>query len=95
MYSSLAIATVANIAAETFAKNLNVIMADIAFGRDESRPSVYIIKKANACLLSLYRRYPKYFNTSSWPDGMMNNLKEKNYGLLLTTITLLKGVIEI
>ena len=95
VYSSLAISTVANIAAETFAKNLNQVISDIAFGRDETRPSIYVIKKANACLLSLYRRHPKYFNTASWPDGIAKNLREKNYGLLLTSVTLLKGLVEI
>ena len=85
VYESLALSTVANIAAEEFARSLSKPVQRLAFAVDY-RPSYFIQKKACLCLYSLFKKDPdRMFDREAWADAFENELlTQKNYGLLLS-----------
>ena len=56
---------------------------------------IYVRKKACLCLLSFLRRHKQLYDREKWLTGMQNLLRCNNYGLLLSTMALLKGTIRI
>lgn len=46
-------------------------------------------------MLSFLRRHKQLYDREKWLTGMQNLLRCNNYGLLLSTMALLKGTIRI
>eukprot|EP00216_Chloropicon_sp_CCMP2111_P002302 CAMPEP_0198244466 /NCGR_PEP_ID=MMETSP1446-20131203/35195_1 /TAXON_ID=1461542 ORGANISM="Unidentified sp, Strain CCMP2111" /NCGR_SAMPLE_ID=MMETSP1446 /ASSEMBLY_ACC=CAM_ASM_001112 /LENGTH=972 /DNA_ID=CAMNT_0043928507 /DNA_START=138 /DNA_END=3059 /DNA_ORIENTATION=+ len=89
-FQCMALAAIANMGGKEFAEALGGDVQKILVS-SLSRPIVR--KKAALCLLRLFRRNPDIISADSWAGRMSNLLQERDLGVLLSSMSLLCGLV--
>ena len=88
----LALATLGNIGFAEMVPQLKDIVIEKAFSPNINS---YVQKRAIMCLLSFFRRDRSIYDIDSWLKGFKFLLGQKHKGILMSTCSLIQGVVSI